>query len=152
MSVLYRLAPTKADSAASNHANLVLLRFPSCHNVRSALRAIVNTLGWVTLGSGYRFAGAFGTNPHFTRVHLLFGFYSTNHRRSAIEPSLIFPASSLKCLVSNVWASSPRLMANIYDGSSRSKTCAKMGKANKCVCAWMSKMNILDLGDRRNGF
>lgn len=108
IAMLHFFAMVKADSGASNHANLGLLRSPCFQSLLSSCRASVNTFGFFCL-----------TSPHSATSCLRHGiFSSTNHLLMALVPSIILEDRSLKCSLFNTPASSPMLIANICDDSS----------------------------------
>ena len=108
IAMLHFFAMVKADSGASNHANLGLLRSPCFQSLSSSRRASVNTFGLFCL-----------TSPHLATICLRHGiFSSTNHLLMALVPSIILEDRSLKCSLFNTPASSPMLIANICDDSS----------------------------------
>ncbi len=89
--VLHFLAMVKADSGASNHANLGLLRSPCFQSLLSSRRASANTLGLLCF-----------TRPHAATICLRLPPSSAYHLRMGLEPSLILEDRSLKCSLSNV--------------------------------------------------
>jgi hypothetical protein len=131
MFVLYCVAPVKADSGASNHASLGRSRAPSFHFSRSMRRATVNTFSLSGLALSF-------TSPHLTKIARRVGFDSTNQRRTALEPSRIFDARRSKCGWSNRPASSPILIAKIWECASSSNTFVNTGNWNKHVMPCMS--------------
>ena len=116
--VLCLRAALYADLGADNQDNLDSLRCPSFHIALSTLRAMVKIFADVTLPFLSLFL-RLDTSPQCLRVTRRWGVLSTNQRRTALDPSLIFAASKEKCGTSNIRLSSPMFTANIAELQSK---------------------------------